>query len=232
MRLRPQFLHLECFQPTAHIGTRARTQVSCPRAVSRGDTALGGEGPCTSKTKSKFPRPRASMFWDTRWEGRRCLPPERRAQILLSTQRPAEHLRGLVHHHHRIHKVSAATQRNAQLDMDMDTTSPSDDVLESPTPTPPTPVEPAAPAASPSNAIINHVVTRTSASASNSPRGSAVWLHFQKRPDFRVSKRATCMHCGKTLVASHGSTSSMIIHLQRRHPIRFAASTGADSPNR
>jgi hypothetical protein len=49
------------------------------------------------------------------------------------------------------------------------------------------------------------------------PPRSVVWAHFIKADDYETSNKATCMHCGKTLVASGGSTSTMRQHLKNRH---------------
>jgi len=41
-----------------------------------------------------------------------------------------------------------------------------------------------------------------------------------------------CMHCGTTLVASGGSTSSMLLHLNKKHPGMLAMPNGAGSLDR
>jgi hypothetical protein len=53
---------------------------------------------------------------------------------------------------------------------------------------------------------------------------SPVWDHFVKAPDYKTSEKATCVHCDKMLRASHGSTSTMLHHLQKKHPNSFADS--------
>jgi hypothetical protein len=57
------------------------------------------------------------------------------------------------------------------------------------------------------------------------PGKSPVWLHFRKAEDYEISKKASCMHCDKTLVASRSSTSTMLTHLQKKHPGPLAASS-------
>jgi hypothetical protein len=61
---------------------------------------------------------------------------------------------------------------------------------------------------------------------------SEVWLHFTKATDYKVSKKATCMHCNKTLVASSGSTSTMHLHLKNHHLNMLATPAGAESLDR
>jgi hypothetical protein len=46
---------------------------------------------------------------------------------------------------------------------------------------------------------------------------SQVWLHFTKADDYAASRKATCMHCGKTFKATHGSTTTMHLHLTKKH---------------
>jgi hypothetical protein len=45
-----------------------------------------------------------------------------------------------------------------------------------------------------------------------------VWKHFIKADDYATSKKVTCKYCNATLTATGGSTSSLIAHLQRKHP--------------
>ena len=59
---------------------------------------------------------------------------------------------------------------------------------------------------------------------------SEVWLHFLKADDYLTSKKATCMHCNKTLTSHRGSTSTMHLHLEKNHP--SVLSTGAEPPDR
>jgi BED zinc finger len=61
---------------------------------------------------------------------------------------------------------------------------------------------------------------------------SIVWFHFRKAQDYKTSKKATCMHCGTTLVASHGSTSTMLNHLRTKHPEYLVGPSGESSPGR
>ena len=61
---------------------------------------------------------------------------------------------------------------------------------------------------------------------------SPAWLHFRKADDYAATRKATCMHCGKTLVASNGSTSTMLVHLQRKHAEAFASCISANSLSR
>ena len=61
---------------------------------------------------------------------------------------------------------------------------------------------------------------------------SDVWHHFFKAADHTISKKATCMHCGKMFTSRHGSTSTMRDHLRNKHPKEFSETAGADSPNR
>jgi hypothetical protein len=72
--------------------------------------------------------------------------------------------------------------------------------------------------------------------AASGPTGrqpkSGVWNHFRKNADYRTSKKATCAHCGKTLVASRGSTTTMNNHVKNRHPQALAASAGTESLDR
>jgi hypothetical protein len=58
---------------------------------------------------------------------------------------------------------------------------------------------------------------------------SDIWLHFTKATDYKTTKKATCMHCAKTFVASNGSTSSMRIHLHSHHADVFPTPAGAES---
>jgi hypothetical protein len=59
---------------------------------------------------------------------------------------------------------------------------------------------------------------------------SKVWHHFLKAADYTTSKKATCMHCNKTFMSRHGSTSTMRLHLEKNHPNMLSA--GAESPDR
>jgi hypothetical protein len=52
---------------------------------------------------------------------------------------------------------------------------------------------------------------------------SEAWNHFEKAPDYDSSRKATCMHCNKTGVASCGSTTALLTHLRKDHPGVFAS---------
>src|SRR5262245_45577434 len=94
----------------------------------------------------------------------------------------------------------------------------SDDSLPSlPTPSPPTP-PPDVVIASPNGAITRR------------PHRSAVWDHFVKASDHATSRKATCMHCGRTLMACGGSTSTMLQHINNHH--RDLLTGAAASPNK
>jgi BED zinc finger len=122
------------------------------------------------------------------------------------------------------------------MDIDMNTDMaiyPSDATTESFTPPSSIP-DLLTPTMSPTSAVdtssgVDGVIT--SASASGRRSRSLAWLHFRKARDYRTTKKAACMHCGKTLVASHGSTSTMLLHLQRKHADIVGPIT-ANSPNR
>jgi hypothetical protein len=57
------------------------------------------------------------------------------------------------------------------------------------------------------------------------PHKSEAWDHFEKADDYATSRKATCMHCDKTLKASRGSTSTMLAHLKSHHPHVLARTT-------
>jgi hypothetical protein len=104
--------------------------------------------------------------------------------------------------------------------VDMDTDF-SDAALESPTPLlTPTVSTPT----SPTFAALRPVDDAAApAAARGRPYRSQAWLHFQKTRDYRTSRKAACMHSSTVLVASHGSTSTMPLHLQKNHPDHLAA---------
>jgi hypothetical protein len=52
---------------------------------------------------------------------------------------------------------------------------------------------------------------------------SEAWNHFEKAPDYDSSRKAICMHCNKTGVASCGSTTALLTHLRKDHPGVFAS---------
>jgi BED zinc finger len=103
--------------------------------------------------------------------------------------------------------------------VDMDTDF-SDAALESPTllltPTGST-------STSPAFTALHPVDVAAPAAPNGRPCRSQAWLHFQKTRDYRTSHKAACMHCSTVLVASHGSTTTMLLHLQRKHPDHLAA---------
>jgi hypothetical protein len=109
----------------------------------------------------------------------------------------------------------------------MDVDDLSDATLGSPAPSLLTPVSP-----TPATFPVKDVVVPAGVGANGRHYKSPVWLHFQKAQDYEVSRKATCMHCSRTLVASRGSTSTMLHHLQRMHPNSIAGSSGANSLNR
>jgi BED zinc finger len=61
---------------------------------------------------------------------------------------------------------------------------------------------------------------------------SPVWKHFIKADDYETSKKADCMYCDATLTASGGSTSSMLQHLEKKHPDMLTQPDDAESPDR
>jgi hypothetical protein len=67
-----------------------------------------------------------------------------------------------------------------------------------------------------------HALTSTDV-GERGPR-SPVWKHFRKAADYKTSRKTTCMHCGKTVLASCGSTTAMHSHLKRFHPEVYAES--------
>ena len=113
-----------------------------------------------------------------------------------------------------------------------------DDASESPSPPQSTPSPCASatshsPLPSPppfSPAHLSKVLTNSRAHA-RQPR-SIVWSHFVKAPDYTTSKKATCVHCNKTFMSRHGSTSTMHMHLQKNHPSVLVTPDGAESPDR
>jgi BED zinc finger len=110
------------------------------------------------------------------------------------------------------------------MDMDMDIDF-SDAALENSTPllTPAGSTPAGSTPTSPTLAA--HPVDDVAVPATTSGRacGSPVWGHFKKAQNYRDSHKAECMHCSKILVASHGSTSTMLLHLQKNHPNDLAA---------
>jgi radical SAM protein with 4Fe4S-binding SPASM domain len=58
-------------------------------------------------------------------------------------------------------------------------------------------------------------------------KGSIVWIHFTKDPDFKENKKATCKHCSKVYVCSGGSTSNLKKHL-KKHNIQMNQNHGQD----
>jgi hypothetical protein len=55
---------------------------------------------------------------------------------------------------------------------------------------------------------------------------------FRKADDYSESRKATCMYCGKTLKATHGTTSTMLTHLTAKHSDMFATPDGVVSLDR
>src|SRR5262245_57910446 len=47
---------------------------------------------------------------------------------------------------------------------------------------------------------------------------SKVWCHFVKAADYKTSKKATCVYCGNTFMSRRGTTTSMMQHLEKKHP--------------
>ncbi|CAB5364726.1 unnamed protein product [Rhizophagus irregularis] len=58
-------------------------------------------------------------------------------------------------------------------------------------------------------------------------KGSIVWIHFTKDPDFKENKKATCKYCSKVYVCSGGSTSNLKKHL-KKHNIQMNQNHGQD----
>jgi BED zinc finger len=48
-------------------------------------------------------------------------------------------------------------------------------------------------------------------------KGSIVWMHFTKDPNFKENKKATCKHCSKTYICFGGSTSNLKKHLDKHN---------------
>jgi BED zinc finger len=63
-------------------------------------------------------------------------------------------------------------------------------------------------------------------------RKSIAWLHFCEAQDYKTSRKATCMRCGTTLTASHGSTSTMLNHLRMKHADCLAGPSDEKPPDR
>ena len=80
--------------------------------------------------------------------------------------------------------------------------------------------------------------TSNNATADARPKATArqprspVWKHFVKADGYETSKKAFCMHCNAKLTASGGSTSSMLQHLQKKHPDMLTQPDDAESPDR
>jgi hypothetical protein len=78
-----------------------------------------------------------------------------------------------------------------------------------------------------------HVLTTpaNTDTAGRQPRSEA-WNHFAKALDYMASRKATCMHCSKTLMVTHGSTTTMLAHLKTKHPNMLTTSADAKSLGR
>jgi cellulose synthase/poly-beta-1,6-N-acetylglucosamine synthase-like glycosyltransferase len=48
-------------------------------------------------------------------------------------------------------------------------------------------------------------------------KGSIVWHHFTKDPDFKENKKATCNYCSKVYICSGGSTTNVKKHLNKHN---------------
>src|SRR5262249_475553 len=73
-----------------------------------------------------------------------------------------------------------------------------------PTPNPPAP-PPGVVVASPNGAVTPR------------PHRSAVWDHFAKADNYETFTKAPCMHWNRMVMASGGSTSTMLQHLKNHH---------------
>jgi hypothetical protein len=58
----------------------------------------------------------------------------------------------------------------------------------------------------------------TTSDAADRQHRSPAWPHFEKAEDYDTSKKVICRHCRKSLLATSGSTTSMLGHLKKRHP--------------
>jgi hypothetical protein len=76
------------------------------------------------------------------------------------------------------------------------------------------------------------VVAPPNGDATRRPRRSAVWDHFVKADDYEASRKASCMYCSRMLMASGGSTSTMLAHLKNHHPDRLAGAGAAAFPDK
>jgi hypothetical protein len=70
----------------------------------------------------------------------------------------------------------------------------------------------------------NQPENRVIQKSQKSQTSSQVWDHFKKASDFKKSKKAICKYCGLSYVCSGGSTSNLMKHLKKQHPIRVGIS--------
>jgi len=66
----------------------------------------------------------------------------------------------------------------------------------------------------------NRVIEKSQKESKSIQTSSQVWDHFKKASDFQKSKNAVCKYCGCSYVCSGGSTSNLLKHLKKKHPMQ------------
>ncbi|RHZ66853.1 hypothetical protein Glove_304g10 [Diversispora epigaea] len=66
----------------------------------------------------------------------------------------------------------------------------------------------------------NRVIEKSQKESNSIQTSSQVWDHFKKASDFKKSKNAVCKYCGCSYVCSGGSTSNLLKHLKKKHPMQ------------